>query len=112
VPFYPTDASNLNAGDTVLVIASFRFRINGGSGSDEYSFRVEATNGYSATSTSTGALQDLRDHRGKWQLVTFQRVININTQPSGDVRFYLQVFMSDADDDINVNNLHMTIVKF
>lgn len=103
----------LSNGDVILVIASFRMQLSGGSGTDTTRFRIRANNislgtGVNQYTMDTGELTYL--NRGEWYLYTLHRLITIN-QGAGNYRFYVEVDESLTDDTLNFNQQAITAIK-
>lgn len=102
--------ADLENGDVVLVLASFTMRLNGGSGSDSTSIRIQARNQSNSAiqySIDTGEITDL--NRSEWVPHSLHRVFTIS-EGSGNYRFTMQLDGSLTDDFINIDQQEITAI--
>jgi hypothetical protein len=103
--------NNLNNGDKILVICSFKLKLEGGSGTDKANFRIVATKqggGQTQYSIETGQLDDL--NRNNYMLYSLHRVFTIN-KGTGNYKFQMEIEENLFDDTIRFDQQEITAIK-
>lgn len=103
--------NNVVAGDMILVMASFRCRLNSGSGNDDFQFRFrfeDGSNAFITHSTTSGNITMIDEHRGEWIPVSINQVTTIGQ--SGTIKFMVGVGRDSADDPLYLSNIRVTAI--
>ena len=106
-----TNSLTLEAGDLVVVQATFSAQLTGGSGSDEVGFSIGMSNGSSTVyGGATAGLKSFENHRGKFAQVATQYTFTVSN--AGTYTFRLYANMSNTDDDLQIDNVNISAIKF
>ncbi len=107
-----TSSLNVDAGDIVVVTATFKFKFTGGSGNDDVQFGFVQT-GSCGTVNLYNTYQDenFDNDRDEYQSVSIQTVITASC--TGQVAFYLVMdAFSDADDNAKTGDVVIVAHKY
>ncbi|MCB9186856.1 MAG: hypothetical protein H6601_08930 [Flavobacteriales bacterium] len=114
----PTGWLSVNAGETVIVQATFRYRLGPGSGQDEVEFFIDAEgqNGCSdqaaigTNGAGSGTLDDFEAHRLSFMPVHLQTAFTAAC--TGQYRFTVSMYTGWTDDLQEVDEVRITAVKY
>ncbi len=108
-----TNWLDVNAGDIIIVNAAFRYKLVGGSGSDDVDFRImiDGQNGCNdATGHRTNPLEDYENNRNQFMPVNTHDIYTVPC--NGQLRFAIEMDASLTDDPQAVNNFRLSAVKY
>ena len=108
---YTTNNLSAEAGDLVVVQATFAAKLIGGSGNDAVSFRIGmAGNGTVTFGGDTGFLDSFENHRDKFAMVTVHHTFTVST--AGNYTFRLFVDMNQTDDELQIDQVNISAVIY
>ena len=108
-----TNALSVTTGDVITIRISFSAEMGAGSGTDDLQFRVRGLGGNGCPNTSGGEtdiLETYDDHRGQAIQTFIQHTFQANC--TGTYTFGLQTGLDNTDDDVVVDNVQVTAVKY
>jgi hypothetical protein len=106
-----TNSMSVDSGDLVVVHATFAAKLDGGSGTDRVRFRLAMGNGVTIIYGGETALLDgFENTRNKFVQVPVQYTFTAIS--SDNYVFRLSVNMLDTDDDLILDNVNISAIKF
>jgi len=108
-----TSPLNVTAGDVITVRIAFSAEMGSGSGTDNLQFRVRGDGANGCVNNfggETDLLETYDDHRGEAIQTFVQHTFQANC--SGTYTFGLQTGLDNSDDEVVVDNVQVTAVKY
>jgi len=108
---YTTNNLYAEAGDLVVVQATFAAKLIGGSGDDAVSFRIGMAGNSTVTfGGDTGPLDAFENHRDKFAMVTVHHTFTVST--AGNYSFRLYGNRDNMDDDLRIDQVNISAVRY
>jgi hypothetical protein len=108
-----TSPLSVTAGDVVTIRIAFSAEMGSGSGTDNLQFRVISNGGNGCPFSfggETDILETYDDHRGEAIQTFVQHTFQANC--TGTYTFALQTGLDNTDDDVTIDNVQITAVKY
>ncbi|MCB9205544.1 MAG: hypothetical protein H6603_11250, partial [Flavobacteriales bacterium] len=110
-----TGVLSVNSGDVIAVSITFSAEIQGGSGNDDLRFRVRASGfagcaGNNVSGGETDRLEVYREVRDHSVQTSIQHAFTATC--NGNYSFVLQANLDDTDDDVVIDDIQITAVKY